>query len=86
MDSENTSYFLVGLFTGVCLGGVAALLLAPESGRQLRRDIRKGGRRVARRASETIEDLRDRGEDALEDARDKFEEAAGEAKSRLQRR
>ena len=83
MTDENANFFLVGLFAGICLGGMAALLLAPESGRKLRRDIRKGGRRLAQRAGDHIEDLRDRGEDAVKSARDAIQEAAEDAKEKV---
>ena len=35
--------FLIGIFTGALVGGVIALLLAPESGEQLRGQIRDRG-------------------------------------------
>jgi gas vesicle protein len=86
MNDENASYFLIGLFAGVCLGGMTALLLAPESGRQLRRDIRKGSRRLARKAGDTFEDIRDRGEDAVRSARDVIHDATEGAKERVTKR
>lgn len=35
--------FLIGIFTGALVGAVIALLLAPESGEQLRTQIRERG-------------------------------------------
>jgi gas vesicle protein len=35
--------FLIGIFTGALVGGVMALLLAPESGEQLRGQLRDRG-------------------------------------------
>lgn len=35
--------FLIGIFTGALVGGVIALLLAPESGEQLRGQLRDRG-------------------------------------------
>ncbi len=35
--------FLIGIFTGALVGGVMALLLAPESGENLRGQIRDRG-------------------------------------------
>ncbi|NWF64412.1 MAG: YtxH domain-containing protein [Chloroflexi bacterium] len=35
--------FLIGIFTGALIGGVIALLLAPESGEQLRGQLRDRG-------------------------------------------
>lgn len=38
-EKSNTSGFLLGLLTGGIIGGLAALLYAPKSGRELRQDI-----------------------------------------------
>ena len=38
--------FLAGLFSGAVVGGVAALLLAPESGADLRLHTREGAEQI----------------------------------------
>lgn len=53
------TFFLIGLGAGAA----AALLFAPKSGRQLRKDLRRG-----------YEDAMDRFEDLKEEARDRMDE------------
>ena len=67
---DERGNFLVGFFIGVALGGMAALLLAPMSGKKLRRDVGREGRKLAHRASEMVEEIRDKGVDAYERARE----------------
>ena len=70
------------VFLGAALGAVGALLLAPKSGRKLRRDIARQGTRMRRRgedfkvrAGDTMDDWVERGNAALETAKDAVEEA-----------
>ena len=67
---DDSTNFLVGLFVGLALGSMAALLAAPMSGRRLRRDVSREGRKLAHRASETMEEIRDTGADVYEKARE----------------
>jgi gas vesicle protein len=48
MDTTNkrNHNFLTGLVFGGVLGGVAAFLLAPKSGKELRSDIKETGRKA----------------------------------------
>jgi gas vesicle protein len=63
-DENQFGTALTFLVIGIGAGAIAALLLAPKSGEQLRRDIR----RRYEDARETIEDL-------AEDAKEKMEDA-----------
>ena len=69
-DEETSTIFLMGFFAGAAVGGLVALVLAPTSGRRLRRDLAREGRKVAHRASETTERIRDQGANAFERARE----------------
>lgn len=73
-DSETGS-FLSGLFLGVALGAMSALVLAPKSGKRLRRDIAREAGRTKRRAEDSVEQLVARGSGALEAAKDAVAEA-----------
>jgi gas vesicle protein len=64
-DSGNVVAFLVGLLAGGLAGAATVLLLTPQSGEEMRAQIR-------RRAIE----LRDRAEGALDQARARLEPAA----------
>lgn len=51
--------FGLGLLLGAALGAGAALLMAPASGEDTRRQLRRGARRLYARGSEAVEDLRE---------------------------
>ena len=46
--------FLTGLFLGGVLGGIAALLLAPKSGKKLRDDIQETGKKAVETGKKAI--------------------------------
>jgi hypothetical protein len=50
--------FLTGLGIGLAVGAALALLLAPQSGAETRRALRRRGRRVRNTAGDAWEDLR----------------------------
>ena len=50
--------FLTGLGIGIALGAAVALLLAPQTGAETRRALRRRGRRLRNSAADTWEDLR----------------------------
>jgi gas vesicle protein len=47
MSHRRLAYFAIGLFTGVAVGIVTGLLLAPYSGAQTRRRLAQEARRVS---------------------------------------
>ena len=70
-NGGETGAFLAGFILGGLVGAAVAMIMAPASGEETRRQIRERG----------IE-LRDRAEDAAEEARKRAEEAAMEARKR----
>jgi gas vesicle protein len=62
--SGSASAVVLAFLSGAALGAVAALLLAPQSGRESREQLRG----YARRAEEDLRDLAGRAGEALEDA------------------
>ncbi len=92
MASDNSgANFLVGFFVGTAIGAMAALLLAPKSGKELRERIvdegkrlrtraTEEGRRLAERSDEVISDVRDRGQAAYQKGREGIQETAESAK------
>jgi gas vesicle protein len=71
---KRASWFAVSFLMGSAIGGAIALLYAPESGRHLRKDIRKktneyieDGKKIA---SDTWNDAKETAESALESAND----------------
>jgi gas vesicle protein len=88
-DSEIRKNAMVGgimLIAGGLLGAAAALLLAPQSGKQTRRDIARYSRKVRRQAEDMVDDfagnvhgmvetIGERAEDILEKGKDMAHEA-----------
>lgn len=86
----------VGAFLfGLAVGAVTALLLAPRTGEETRRELRNQGRRLRATAAEKAEELqellgggyeetRHRIEEGLERARDTFEDKKSDAKEAVQ--
>jgi gas vesicle protein len=71
---------------GIALGAGLALLLAPQTGHELRRQIRRSARRARRSANELARDLRERAEDAYADARSEVESRVSDAKEAIRDR
>jgi len=69
-------FLLIGLGVGATLG----LLLAPKSGRQLRKDLRRSYDDALETVSEWSEEARDR----IKDAVDKGTDLAGELRSKAE--
>ncbi len=68
------------LFIGLGAGALVALLLAPKSGRQLRKEIRRGYEDArdavesfTEQAKDRVEEVMERGSDWVETAREKVE-------------
>lgn len=80
--SVGVGAFLVGLLAGA---GVA-LLLAPRTGAELRRELRRGARRARRAARDVARDVRAKTEDAIDDARTELEARIDDARTAVGRR
>jgi hypothetical protein len=57
-ERRGRGSFLAGLGIGLAVGAAVAILLAPQSGADTRRSLRRRGRRMKSRASDAWEDLR----------------------------
>jgi gas vesicle protein len=92
MASDNSgANFLVGFFVGTAIGAMAALLLAPKSGKDLRASLAgeskrirdravERGRRIVERSEELLGDVRERGEAAYQKGREGIQETTESAK------
>jgi gas vesicle protein len=94
-NGNGGSNFLVGFFMGAAMGAMAALLLAPKSGRELRESLidegtklrgraSEEGRKLRERAEEKVAEVRGRGEEAYARGREGLAETAGAAKKTAQ--
>ncbi|MBX3147434.1 MAG: YtxH domain-containing protein [Gemmatimonadales bacterium] len=63
--------FGLGLFVGALLGGMAALLLAPGSGRETRRHLRRRIRQAKEQVGDRLEELDDRVRSEIRRRRDR---------------
>lgn len=78
--------FVVGLTFGTLLGAMSALLLAPQSGKKTRRQIRRTAEEWSETAGERLQAAGDKLHDAADDARrlaDDAREIAGRSGERL---
>ena len=89
---EKSGGGVLPFLMGLAVGAGVALLFAPQSGEQTRRDLARTGRRARVRAREMAEDLRDRAEDTYQDARarvadriDSAREAVGRGRQQVTR-
>ncbi|MHB1326660.1 MAG: YtxH domain-containing protein [Gemmatimonadales bacterium] len=57
---HSAGSFGMGLFVGALLGGMVALLLAPGSGQETRRHLRRRIRQAKEKVGDRLEDLDDR--------------------------
>ena len=73
-ESSNVGTAITFLLIGLGAGALAGLLLAPKSGKQLRRDIKRGyedaKENLGEWADETAENMKDRVHEAGERVRD----------------
>jgi|SRR5689334_5568524 gas vesicle protein len=68
--SNNVGTAVTFLLIGMGAGALAALLLAPKSGKQLRRDLKRGFEDAKESLEDWTEEARDRVKDAKERVRD----------------
>jgi len=90
MNSRGGGGFLAGFVLGAMAGAVTALLLAPSSGEQLRRDIEKKSEELANEAERLYDDTRgqftqlsERGRIVLQDNVKKAQQAVQDAQQKL---
>lgn len=59
VDWQRVAIFATGTLLGAVVGAGAALLFAPQTGEETRRDIARQGRRLRSRTADAWDDLRD---------------------------
>lgn len=88
MNRHNqSSTFFAGAVLGAVAGAVAALLLAPQSGRETRQQIKRNAQQARVRGNLLLkegEDLVDDAKEKLQDTKDKVRHTGYVAKERLQ--
>lgn len=88
MSNQDSGAQMGAFFAGVLIGGLvgaaAALLLAPQSGEETRRQIGRASVDLRDRAQDTLEDARERAEATIADARRRAERIVEEARERAE--
>lgn len=59
LDWQRIALFATGALIGAAIGAGTALLLAPQTGEETRRDLARQGRRLRARGADAWDDLRD---------------------------
>jgi gas vesicle protein len=75
--------FIIGLALGALVGAAAALLLAPESGEDLRKDITDKGDELKSKAQQQVDALQEQGRIVLSDNVKKAQQVVQEAQVKL---
>jgi gas vesicle protein len=73
-DRNDAAGYLGWFFLGGMLGAVAALLMAPKTGRETRELLTEHGNEVAKRAQEMATDAQGRAGEWFDKSRELFEE------------
>jgi len=77
----------VGTFlAGLAIGAGLALLIAPQTGVELRRKIRKTARRAQHAAEDFAHDVKNKAQDLAEDVKHRAEDAFDEARHEVETR
>jgi gas vesicle protein len=71
-EGNNVGTAVTFLLIGLGAGALAALLLAPKTGKQLRRDLKRG----YEDARETLEDWSEEARDRVKDAKERVRDVA----------
>jgi gas vesicle protein len=82
---EKSGSGVMPFIAGLAIGAGLALLYAPQSGEQTRRDLARKGRRVKMRAQEMAEDLRDKAGETFTEARARVEDGLDSARDAVGR-
>jgi len=79
LDSSTVGTAVTFLLIGVGLGAIAALLIAPTTGKQLRKELR----RKYQDARETVDDWKQEAREAAEEAMERGGKIAGQIRERV---
>lgn len=81
---KDTRIFLGGLITGGLIGAVAGLLLAPESGKRLRRSLSKKADEIIDDTGEVLENAGDIASKIISDAKKQADNLIRDGKKKIE--
>lgn len=70
IENARAEGFIVGAIIGAAIAALATLLLAPKSGKDLRKDIGEGTTKTLEHTDEYLEDARKKGTKVMHDVED----------------
>ena len=76
-EGTNVGTAITFLLIGIGAGALAALILAPKTGKQFRRDLKRGYEDARETLQDWTEEAKDRARDAKERVRDVAERGVG---------
>jgi gas vesicle protein len=82
----NMATFVAGLVVGSLAGAVVMVFIAPQSGRDTRRQLAEKSMELRDRVMETAEEARLRAGEVAAQARDKAQQVTDDARARLSNR
>lgn len=82
---ERRSVGLGAFLTGLAIGAGIALLMTPQSGPELRRDLKRRAKNAQRVARDLSREMRSKAEDMLDDAKSQLETRVGDAREVIRR-
>lgn len=80
--TSSSKGFLLGLLAGGAIGSITALLYAPKSGRELRKDIGNKSREVVKGTEQYIDSAKTRAANIISDGRKKAESMISDARKK----
>jgi gas vesicle protein len=72
-NTNNANMVLISLFTGLAIGATLGILFAPKSGREIRIDLKKDGRRLVETGKKNVSDVVEKTKDLVEEGKERVE-------------
>lgn len=82
-EKNNSMGFILGVLTGGLLGAVAALLYAPQTGKQLRKDINYKKDELLNEASNVVDNAKKRASGIIAEAKERAGYIVEEGKKKI---
>jgi gas vesicle protein len=77
MKNDDAVKVAAAFLIGGAIGAAVALLYAPQSGRDTRKDIQRTARRIRNEAADLVEDTIERVDDFVDETKDRVSEIIG---------
>ena len=81
-EKSSVKGIVIGFLAGGAIGGLTALLYAPKSGREFRRDIKNKSKELVHEGEQYIDSAKTKATEIISDGRKKDEDLMREAKSK----